>query len=187
MKKSLGFIFSIILFASACHGQSLQQYKTENLSLNNISPSERSMGGSNLRIVSMIFPFNPIIAVEDGKVYFGFTKEVIAGIIGYGHIASEYSYLFRSKNNSHLRFSYNYDIVTESGDLGGFLISAGGGYFTDFNKKGIFPQISFNALMPVGDDAAVMPYVKVRYTFMTDKIQSNIFDFSLGLKTAFYF
>lgn len=187
MKKSLGFIFLFLLCAPASNAQSLQHNEKENLSLSNISPPERSMEGGTLRIVSMIFPINPIIAVEDGKVYFGFTKEVIAGIIGYGHIAAEYSYLFRSANNSHLRFSYNYDIVTESGDLGGFLISAGGGFFSDFNKKGIFPQVSFNALIPVSDDAAVMPYIKVRYTFMTDKIQSNIFDFSLGLKTAFYF
>lgn len=188
MKKTLSLVLFTILALSKADAQSLQFSKKETLSLSSLSKPTISVSKSSpAEAFWLIFPFNPIILVENQKVYFGLTKEFAIGKVGFGHIAAEYSYLFRSENNSHLRFSYNYDIILEAGDLGGFLLSVGGGYFTDFNKKGIFPQVSFNMLLPLYDDVAVMPYIKTRYTFMTDNSQSNIFDFSLGLKTSFYF
>src|SRR5690349_20486213 len=48
---------------------------------------------------------NPMLVIEDKKVFFGLTKEISFGKFPYGRIAFEYSYIFRSYNTSHLRLS----------------------------------------------------------------------------------
>lgn len=185
MKKILIAIFILALvnsFPAYLKAQSLYQNDKHLFSLN--SPSENLTG---LRLASVLFPFNPILQVEDGKLNFGFTKELTLGIVKAGHIAIEYSHIFKENDKEQLRFSYNYDFFTKPGDFAVFYYSIGAGYFTDFNRKGFFPQASLNVIFPIDDFVGVVPYVKLRNTFMTEKEKPNIFDFSLGLKTSFYF
>ncbi|MBS1492396.1 MAG: hypothetical protein JST55_02735 [Bacteroidetes bacterium] len=192
MKKSLSFFCRSVLFVMVCincNAQSLKSSSNDVLSLNHLpslSKMNKSEAGLGVEIISVIFPINPIIAVEDGKTYFGLTKEIGIGMVNAGHISAEYSHLFRSENSNHLRFSYNYDFYPKPGDFAAFMISVGGGYFTDFNKKGFFPQASLGMLLAFTDGVGIIPYIKLRNTFMTDKTQADIFDFSLGLKTIFY-
>ncbi|MCB0727488.1 MAG: hypothetical protein KDD00_08490 [Ignavibacteriae bacterium] len=63
----------------------------------------------------------------------------------------------------------------------------GGGYFTDFEKYGYFPQTSANFLLPATDDIAVNAYFKVRNVFVADDKGSDVFDISLGFGTIFSF
>lgn len=190
MKKSLSLLYTILLicsFFNILNAQSLQTMGKEKLTLNSLAHSKNSSDGGTFKFITMLSPINPIVEVENSKVYFGLTKEVVLGVVGLGHLGVEYSHLFRTDNSNQLRFSYNYDFFTKPSDFAAFLISVGGGYFTDFNKKGYFPQVSLGMLLAIFDYAGVVPYIKLRNTFITDKTQSNIFDFSLGLKTAFYF
>ena len=134
-----------------------------------------------------MFPINPILLLEDKKFYVGITKEFSFGIFPYGRIAAEYSLIFRNTRLNQLRFSYNFDIPVEAGDLAAFFLTVGAGYFTDFYKEGYFPQASFSLLIPVDDNIGISTYFKIRNTFMTEKEESDIFDISLGLATVFYF
>lgn len=150
--------------------------------IDNINSSQSILGAA-----SILFPLNPIFVFEDKKFYFGLTKEFSIGKIPYGRIAAEYSVIFRETHLNHLRFSYNYDFLVETGDIAAILISVGGGYFTDFDKQGYFPQASFSIMIPAVENVGIMAYIKFRNTIMTKKEQPDIFDVSLGLATAFYF
>jgi hypothetical protein len=130
---------------------------------------------------------NPMLVIEDKKVFFGLTKEISFGKFPYGRIAFEYSYIFRSYNTSHLRFSYNYDIILEAGDFIGFIATPGVGYFTDTKNEGWFLHGSVGAIMPTGDHFAVSPYFRYRHTFIKDQTKSDINDISLGVSFMFYY
>ncbi len=148
--------------------------------INNSSASELTKGAI------LFLPIGPSLIVENDKVYFGLTKEFSIGKFPYGRLAAEYTIVARETHINQLRFSYNIDIPVEVGDLAAFLLSVGGGYFTDFSKQGYFPQVSFNLLLPAYDAVAVCPYIKVRNTFMNKKEESDIFDFSIGISTILY-
>jgi len=129
---------------------------------------------------------NPMLVVEDKKVFFGLTKEISAGVFPYGRLAFEYSYIFRSYNTSHLRFSYNYDFILEAGDFVGIIATPGIGYFTDTKNDGWFIQGSFGALLGPGEPLMFNPYIKYRHTFTTEKTKSDINDISIGVGFAFF-
>jgi hypothetical protein len=187
MKKIFVLFFFILIFESG-NTQTLQSFQKEKLSLNSFPSVANSISKeSPADALWLLFPFNPMLVVENQKVYFGLTKEVSFGIARIGNIAAEYSYIFREERKNHLRFSYNYEFLASGSDFAVFLVTFGAGYFTDFNKKGFFPQTGLNLLLVLYENVCVAPYVKARYTIMTKKEESNIFDFSLGLKTAFYF
>lgn len=131
-----------------------------------------------------LFPLNPILMIDNGKFYAGITKEISLGFIPYGRISAEYSLVFREKYLNQLRFSYNYDFVIEAGDFAAVLLTAGGGYFTDFNKDGYFPQTSLAILFPITDDIATNPYIKFRYAFVNDN-KGDVYDLSFGLGLYF--
>lgn len=130
---------------------------------------------------------NPMLVIEDKKVFFGLTKEISAGVFPYGRLALEYSYIFRSYNTSHFRFSYNYDVILEAGDFVGIIATPGGGYFTDTKNEGWFLQGSVGALLGPGEPLMFNPYLKYRHTFIKDPAKSNINDISLGVGFAFFF
>ncbi len=130
---------------------------------------------------------NPMLVIEDKKVFFGLTKEVSFGKFPYGRIAFEYSYIFRSYNTSHLRLSYNYDFVLETGSFGGFIATPGVGYFTDTKNNGWFIHASFGAILATSDHFAISPYLRYRHTFIKDKLKSDINDISLGVGFMFYY
>lgn len=131
---------------------------------------------------------NPMLVIEDKKVYFGLTKEISFGYYPYGRMAFEYSFIARNNNSSHLRTSYNYDFILEAGDFAAFVLTPGAGYFTDTKNKGWFAQTSFGLFLPVFF-SAVNPYIKYRHTFVMNKPtgKTDIDDISLGMGFLFYF
>jgi hypothetical protein len=130
---------------------------------------------------------SPMAVFEDKKVFFALTKEISFGKFPYGRVSIEYSYVFRSYNTSHLRFSYNYDFVLFAADFLGAIASPGAGYFTDTKNSGWFLQGSAGVLFAKSDQLAIHPYIKYRHTFIKDKLKSDINDVSLGMAFIFYF
>ena len=97
-------------------------------------------------LFALVVPFifiNPILVFEDKKVFWGLTKEISFSTLHYGRFSFEYSFLFRTFNKNHLRFSYNYDFMYQQGTTWlFFVLSTGAGYFTDTENKGAFAQSS---------------------------------------------
>ena len=158
-------------------------HKTDN------PPGKTETSNSTLPIIFYTLLFiNPMLVIEDKRAYFGLTKEVSVGYFPYGRLAFEYSYIFRDKNTSHLRFSYNFDFILEASDFAAFTLTPGAGYFTDTKNKGLFAQASFGAFLPVLF-FAVNPYIKYRHTFIQDKQpgKTDIDDISIGMGLLFFF
>ena len=130
---------------------------------------------------------NPMLVIEDKKVFFGLTKEVSFGKFPYGRIAFEYSYIFRSYNTSHLRFSYNYDIVLEAGDFAAFIATPGAGYFTDTKNNGWFLHGSVGVILPLSNFVGISPYFRYRHTFIKYKTKSDINYISLVVSFILYY
>lgn len=181
------FIILIILMAAVQISFGQENRNKEKLpGIQKLGDIQNTSASDVTKGILLFFPIGPTLIVENHKVYFGLTKELSIGMFPYGRFAAEYTIVARETYINHLRFSYNFDIPVEAGDLAAFLLTVGGGYFTDFNKKGYFPQVSFNLLLPAFEKVAVCPYVKVRNTFMTKKEESDIFDFSIGISTILY-
>lgn len=180
------YITSILIFFITGDSRS-QIYKINDSS----APAPLKNEGLNTTTSVMLlsWPLNPMLVYENKKIDFGLTKEVsvvfpFIRTPGFGTIARlglEYSYVFRSDRNNHLRSFFNVDIPVDAGDFVAFTTSMGGGVFTDTKKSGIFPQASFNMFVPFGEGLGINPYIKLRHTFMLDKTQSDITDFSLGI------
>jgi hypothetical protein len=137
-----------------------------------------------LGIASLI---SPMVVFEDKRVFFALTKEVSLGKFPYGRLSFEYSYVFRDSNTSHLRFSYNYDIILSAADFIAFIASPGAGYFTDTKNKGWFLHGSAGALFVLKENIGLNPYLRYRHTFIDNKLKSDIDDISLGAALIFYF
>jgi len=145
-------------------------------------------------LLAVAWPLNPMLVVEDKTAYFALTKELSLGMpVFYAGntpvltmLGAEYSYVFRAERNSHIRAFADIYIPVESGDFFAFLAGAGGGYFTDTKKSGIFSQASFSLFVPLTEGTALKVYIKGRNTFMLKKEESNIFDISIGAATTFY-
>lgn len=133
---------------------------------------------------------NPMAVFENKKIYFGLTKEVSLGKYPYGRFAFEYTYVFRAERNSQIRLSYNLDYFIETGNFYAFFLSGGVGYFTDTKYSGVFPQVSFGALLPIpiaNITSGLYPYIKARHTFVKGTENSNITDISLGVGFLLYY
>jgi hypothetical protein len=129
---------------------------------------------------------NPLLLYENKKVYFGISREVTMGFgkDGEYRISAEYSFIFRRNLKHHLRFSAKYDILTEVSKSDWldtrYLISLGAGYFLDADGEGIFPEVT--AGVRLWEDKYIMiPYVKLRHTFMVTKNKPGNSDISLGM------
>ena len=128
---------------------------------------------------------NPILVFEDKKIFWGLTKEISFSTYPYGRVSFEYSFLFRTFNKHHLRFSYNYDIISENrSDWIIFTLSPGAGFFTDTKNKGAFIQSSGGIFFPTPLFLAHL-YLKYRFTKIFDENKSDIHDISLGLGFVF--
>lgn len=161
----------------------LSDFNSKNISKSNYkNPLEKTEDFELYKPIMMLWPLNPMIVIEDSKVYFGLTKEVdIIMPYAKAKIGFEYSYIFRSERNNHLRVFADYIIPLQTGDFALVLVNLGGGYFTDTKKSGLFPQASLSILVPFTDFFGANLYVKARETIMLKKEESNIFDFSVGL------
>ncbi|MBK8981469.1 MAG: hypothetical protein IPM38_03890 [Ignavibacteria bacterium] len=182
----LTILFSIVSSGTLSAQQSGSRLISENPYLNFPQDSHQT-AIENISLLAILFPLNPIFLIENKRFYAGITKEFSVGKFPFGRFAAEYSLIFRETRVNHLRLSYNFDIPLVAGDIAAVILSAGGGYFTDFDKKGYFPQLSFGILLPATEIIAVNLYFKTRYTFMDDKSKSDIFDISLGFSAAYYF
>ncbi len=68
-----------------------------------------------------------------------------------------------------------------------FFISPGGGYYTDFTRKGYFVQAAFGLFAGTGFSNAVSvhPNIKFRKVFMSDGFP-GMFEISLGVGFGIY-
>jgi len=142
-------------------------------------------------LVSIFYFINPIILLEDKRVSAGLTKEVSLGFGSFGEyrIGASYSIIFRENQKNHLRLSLKYDILLKDIEPSNMLqgtpvFSIGGGYFTDFDGYGFFPELSYGYSIR-NDKFLFYPHLKLRYTIMTEKYKSNITDFSFGILIGF--
>lgn len=187
------FVFILILFLSFCSVQSFSQQIDLNLNesksskLNSPNFYKKADLSTPLLALGIAALISPMIVFEDKTVFFALTKEVSIGKYPLGRFSFEYSYVFRSYNNSHFRLSYNYDHILEAGDFIAFCLTPGAGYFTDTKNNGWFLHTSIGALFVPSEYFALNPYFRYRYTFITEKTKSNINDISLGMSFIVYF
>ncbi len=140
--------------------------------------------GMFVGLIFMTF-INPVIVFEDKKIFWGLTKEISKSFYPYGRISFEYSFLFRTFNKNHFRFSYNYDLILDNGsDWVIFAVSPGAGYFTDTEKNGAFVQGASGVYFPTPVFMGYL-YLKYRFTKIFDANKSDIHDISLGLGLVF--
>jgi hypothetical protein len=142
-------------------------------------------------LVSILYFVNPIILLEDKRVSAGLTKEISLGFGYFGEyrIGAEYSIIIRESQRNHLRLSLKYDLLLKDVKPSNMLqsssvISIGGGYFTDFDGYGFFPELSFGYSIR-NDKFLFYPHLKLRHTIMTEKNKANITDFSFGILIGF--
>lgn len=139
-----------------------------------------------LGLVLFLYLLNPILLFDDGATV-GLTKELSLGFgeLGQYRLGAEYTFLFRENNKSQLRFSANYDYLTTDLEPSNLLqttgvLSIGGGYFTDFDSHGFFPQLSYGFSIR-NHKLLFYPHVKARYTFVNGAERNNMLDFSFGI------
>ena len=60
------------------------------------------------------------------------------------------------------------------------VVSLGAGFFTNFDKSGVFPELTFGYSLR-NHKLLIYPHIKIRHTFMFHKIDSDITDISFGI------
>ncbi len=146
----------------------------------------------SIGIGAILYVINPIVLYENKRIYAGITKEISIGFgkLGEHRFAGEYSLIFAGNISHHIRFSYKYDILLKQGIKpsnmlqGTSVVSVGTGYFTNFDKSGIFPEISYGYALR-NDKILFYPHFKIRHTFMFKKVDADITDISFGLMIGF--
>jgi len=146
----------------------------------------------SIGIGAIIYLVNPIILLEDKKVYAGLTKEISVGFGKFGEhrAAFEYSFIFAGNISNHFRLSYKYDLLLkdkiEPSHIlqGTSVLSIGGGYFTNLSKQGAFPELTFGYSLR-NHKLLIFPHIKIRHTFMFRKADSDITDVSFGIILGF--
>ncbi|MCE1164203.1 MAG: hypothetical protein LWX07_02235 [Bacteroidetes bacterium] len=198
MKKIIALaLFFIVLQTVGAQVLHLEKYKLSGKSGGNLKTlfmSVKTQDGEILPMLVLSWPINPMLVVEDKKPYFALTKAVNlmfpALYIGHNPLVAqfggEYSYVARNGRNSHIRGYLDFLYPVDAGEYIAFLLGVGGGIFTDTKKSGLFPQLSFSALMPVCNGIAFQAYIKARNNYMFKKEESNVFDLSAGMGAVFY-
>ncbi len=179
--------FYLLLFFLVTVNSAFSQFSTTVGSRHYKNNSSAETG--NTLILSSILIISPALILEDGKGYFGLSKELSAGKFPYGRAEFDYTYIFRSERTSAIHLSYNFDIPMN----GNFkqpsliMISPGAGYYTDLTRKGFFVQaaIGLFASMGFNDAIAIHPNIKFRKVFMKDNFP-GLFEISLGVGFGFY-
>ncbi|MBK8552485.1 MAG: hypothetical protein IPL53_15995 [Ignavibacteria bacterium] len=138
-----------------------------------------------------LYAINPILSAEiNGKLKWGWTKEVSLGFGKLGQLRTsvEYSWVDFEKNQNIFRAALKYDILLKSkinyakSPVESSVITIGGGYFTDFDRYGYFPELSYGYSFR-DDKNLLYPSLKLRYAFMNEG--PDIMDFSFGLVVGF--
>lgn len=184
------FIILLILLSGNVFTQSLYE-KPEILSHNSFP--YKSYTASSIVPVTAAFTvglylINPIILLENKKLYAGLTKEFSVGFgkLGEHRFALEYSFIFAGSIRHNLRASYKYDILLKDNlkpshmIQGTSVISIGAGFFTDFKGNGAFSEISYGFSLR-NHKLLFFPYIKLRHTIMFNKDKSDLTDLSFGI------
>jgi hypothetical protein len=194
MRKIILNIFLILLIYCNIYSQINQSLNQPISSYNkqNTITSPNSMTTVSLGIGAILYLINPIILYEDKKIYAGLTKELSVGFGKFGEhrFAFEYSFVFTGNISHHLRLSYKYDLLLKK-DIepshmlqGTSVLSPGAGYFANFSKTGIFPELTFGYSLR-NHKILIFPHVKIRHTFMFRKDDKDITDLSFGIILGF--
>lgn len=182
----LGFIFNLSVISQTTDFKLKKPKLKESSSIMGNLLYKQSDIPTPLFVIGIVALISPMVVFEDKKVFFALTKEVSIGRFPFGRVSFEYSYVFRNYNQSHIRLSYNYDIVLEASQFAAIIASPGVGYFTDTHNKGWFLQGSAGVLLPFSEFITYHPYIRYRHTFIKDKLKSDINDVSLGLAFILY-
>lgn len=142
----------------------------------------------SLGVLSTVYLLNPIFELSDRKLYLGLTKEISIGWgkLGEHRTSAEYTMIFSGNIRHYLRFSYKYDFLLKTSIQpshmlqGTSVLSAGAGYFTDFNSRGFFPEITYGYSIR-NHKLLFYPHIKLRHTFIIEKEKTDITDFSFGI------
>jgi hypothetical protein len=186
MKKVI-YLFVLVLCTLYLFGQdSYSQLKhTQSFMFKKNSKTETG----NTIILGSALLLTPTLLIENSKSHFGLSKELSLGKFPYGRAELDYTYVFRSERTSAVHLSYNLDIPFNGSfrrpSL--FMFSPGGGYYTDFTRKGFFAQLAVGLWAGTGFSNAISvhPNLKVRKVFMQDN-QPGIFEISLGVGFGIY-
>jgi hypothetical protein len=142
----------------------------------------------SIGVLTVLYLINPVLIIEDKKLYAGFTKEFSVGWGKFGeHRTSfEYSLIISGAIRHFIRFSYKYDFLLNK-DIqpshilqGTSVVSIGGGYFNDFSGGGLFPELTYGYSIR-NHKLLIYPHLKIRHTFMLKKDKPNIMDLSFGI------
>ena len=158
----------------------------------NTRPVSNSFASLSIGVAAILYVMNPIVLYEDKRIYAGITKELSIGFgkLGEHRLAFEYSFVFAGNISHHFRFSYKYDILfkekLEPSHIlqGTSVLSPGAGYFTNFDKQGVFPELTFGYSLR-NHKLLIFPHIKIRHTFMLRKQDSDITDISFGVIIGF--
>lgn len=160
----------------------------ENRKLPDLSRKTSTVLPISIGVLTAIYLLNPLVEYTERKVYAGLTKEFSIGFgkLGQHRTAAEYSIIFGGSIRHYLRLSYKYDILLADGIepshmlQGTSVISVGGGYFTDFKGKGVFPELTYGYSIR-NHKLLFYPHIKLRYTYMLTKDKPSITDVSFGV------
>lgn len=154
-----------------------------------LSKNYSASDAGNSILLGAILLITPTLVLEDSKAYFGLSEELSAGRFPFGRAEFDYTYIFRSGRTSAVHLSYNFDIPLNGNfsDPALFMISPGGGYYTDFTRKGFFGQLAIGLFASTGvsDAIAIHPCLKFRKVFVEDDYP-DIFEISLGVGFGIY-
>jgi hypothetical protein len=200
--KGPGYLITAIFFFFSlhyCHPQAVPRCTSGDFE-NSITGNNFRLNTSRLKppevspvipvvigLISLFYVINPIIQYGDKKISAGLTKEFSVGFGSFGEhrAAIEYSYIFRSVVRNSLKLSYKYDILLKDIEPSNTLqtsgvVSIGAGYFTNFEDKGFFPEISYGYSIR-NHKLLIYPHIKFRQIFVLDKEKTNITDLSFGV------
>jgi hypothetical protein len=193
LSKHRQYLWIILLLIVCCNSKSQQIDFLQSILNSNSHPLSKTRTASSVLPVSIgvltaFYLLNPIAEYTNRKMYAGLTKEFSIGWgkLGEHRTSIEYSMIFGGNIRNYLRFSYKYDFLLASGIepshmlQGTGVISFGGGYFTDFNGNGAFPEITYGYSIR-NHKLLFYPHIKFRHTFMFDKSKADITDLSFGI------
>jgi len=134
-----------------------------------------------------LYFINPIVVYDNKRLFMGITKEASIGFGYFGEyrLSIEYSFIVSGQIRHHFRTGFKYDILLKdniqpSNSMQGTgVVSPGAGYFTDFDKNGVFAETSIGYSLR-NHKLLIYPHVKLRHTFMFESDKTDITDLSFG-------
>jgi len=189
MKRFYRPYIIVFILVAACYSNSLAQFNFENQTgFYDKESKSSSVLPISIGVLTAVYLLNPVVEYTSKKVYAGLTKEFSIGWgkLGEHRTSAEYSMIFGGNIRHYLRFSYKYDFLLAPGIepshmlQGTSVVSAGAGYFTDFNGEGIFPELTYGYSIR-NHKLLFYPHIKIRHTFMITKDKPDITDFSFGI------